>query len=64
MKIKVVFGTVRMYVGKGAFYIYTPDVDLTSMSLTEEAPKADDQLFSSLFEILKGLLGFRRNLLL
>lgn len=45
MKIKVVFCTVRMYVGKGSFYIYTPDDDLTSMSLTEEAPKADDQLF-------------------
>lgn len=63
MKIKVVFCTVRIYVGKGAFYIYTPDGDLTFMSLTEEEPKADDQLFSSLFEILKGLLGFRRNLL-
>lgn len=45
MKIKVVFYTVRTYVGKGAFYIYTPDGDLMSRSLTGEAPKTDDQLF-------------------
>lgn len=45
MKIKVVSYTVRTYVCKVALYIYTPDGDLMSMSLTGEAPKSGDQLF-------------------
>lgn len=35
-----------------------------SMPLTGEAPKADDPFITSLFEILKGLHRFKKNLLL
>lgn len=45
MKIKIVSYTVRTYTCKGTFYIYTMDGNIMSMSLTGEAPKAEDQLF-------------------
>lgn len=49
MKIKIVSCTVRTYICKGAFYIYTLDGNIMSMSLLilmlQEAPKAEDQLF-------------------
>lgn len=65
MKIKIVSCTVRTYIYKGAFYIYTLDDNIMSMSLLilmlQEAPKAEIN-YSSLFEILKGILGFKRNL--
>lgn len=45
MKIKIISYTVRTYICKGTFYIYTMDGNIMSMSLTGEAPKAEDQLF-------------------